>query len=103
MLADGWAEQAREDARVRALALASGRAVDEAVPVAESPSQGPEGDADVDYDYSAVEWDEGASADDWERMQAALGQTRVTVAEGVPEGLVDDPPVPDVDFDREWT
>lgn len=58
-------------------------------------------DEGVDYDYSAVNWQQG-STDDWDRMQEALSQSRVQVS-GDPEPE-DEPPVPDMDdgFDREW-
>lgn len=63
----------------------------------------PEADEGRDFDYSAVDWQEG-SADDWEQIQQALAETRVEVS-GDRAEAADEPPVPDMgeEFDREWS
>lgn len=112
ILADGWkaseeelatAEQREEDFRDRLkLALvAAGVEPSELWPrdADDDPADEPE---DVDYDYSAVNWQEG-STDDWEQMQQALAASRVQVS-GNRSEPEDEPPVPDMgdEFDREW-
>ncbi|MFJ4902858.1 hypothetical protein [Streptomyces sp. NPDC088727] len=55
-----------------------------------------------DLDYSAVDWADEASVDDWTLLQQALDTTRVAV-QGDGESLEPSgPELPDVDFDREW-
>jgi hypothetical protein len=103
ILADGWKaaeqdEKAFEDQLKFAL-VAAGVDAPDLWPrdAADVPD-----DEDVDYDYSAVDWQQG-STDDWERMQQALSASRVQVS-GDRQEPEDEPPVPDMDdgFDREW-
>lgn len=105
VLVDGWKvtaddDKAFEDQLRFALVAAGVDATDlwpkDAADVPETE------DEDVDYDYSAVDWQEG-STDDWEHMQRALATSRVEVSGNRAEP-VDEPPVPDMgdEFDREW-
>jgi hypothetical protein len=107
VLADGWkagreSTETFEDQLKLALVAAGGdpaelwSAPDAALAKDFDPAQ----DEDVDFDYSAVNWQEG-SADDWTRMQEVLADSRVQVSSGEMEPA-DEPEVPDVDFDREW-
>jgi hypothetical protein len=103
ILADGWKateqdEKAFEDQLKFALVAAG---VDATELWQKDAADVPD-DEDVDYDYSAVDWQQG-STDDWEHMQQALSQSRVQVSGDRPEPE-DEPPVPDMDdgFDREW-
>lgn len=71
-------------------------------PEVEAWSGDPVDDEGVDFDYSAVQWDTTAAPSDWDLMQAALADNRVTIREAS-----DSSPslLPDVPFetDREWT
>lgn len=106
-LVDGWASGERETKQqtylLKMALIAAG--ADPAEVLAQEPESyddfDPASDEGVDFDYSAVNWQEGASADEWERLQEELDTTRVTVSSGQDEP-VDSPEVPDVDFDREW-
>lgn len=104
ILADGWQaseqdERAFEDQLKLAL-VAAGRDATELWPREAADVPAAE-DEDADYDYSAVNWQDGSS-DDWEQMQRALAGSRVQVSGG--QGAEDEPPVPDMgdEFDREW-
>lgn len=103
ILADGWKvaeddEKAFEDQLKFALVAAGMDATDLWPKDADDVPE----DEDVDYDYSAVNWQQG-STDDWERMQQALATSRVQVS-GNRSEPDDEPPVPDMgdEFDREW-
>lgn len=105
-LADGWASGRETDERLR-LALVAGGADARDVFADRLPEPAdPARDADVDFDYSVVDWQEDASADEWTRMQDALASSRVAVTSEPDHGEGSDteviPEVPDVDFDREW-
>lgn len=89
ILADAWELQQR----VAVVPAAAAAAQEVPEPEELDPSQ--------DWDYSEVSWDPGASEDEWARMQAAMGDGRVSV-EGQSQPEPSGPPVPDVDFDREW-
>lgn len=102
ILADGWKEVERDERefedQLKFALMAAGADATELWPkdAADVPD-----DEDVDYDYSAVDWQQG-STDDWEHMQQALATSRVQVSgDREPE---DEPPVPDMgdEFDREW-
>ncbi|MEV7675124.1 hypothetical protein [Streptomyces sp. NPDC088752] len=109
MLLEGWAEQeARSDGeieRVKLALVAAGRD-----PLVIFPEPAPEdyenfdpaSDEGKDFDYSAVDWVEGASPDDWAQIQQALESTRVAVQGDEEDEEPDGPDLPDVDFDREW-
>ncbi|MFE0490208.1 hypothetical protein [Streptomyces griseoaurantiacus] len=115
ILADGWeAGELREadfQERLKLALVAAGRepmalwpvSAPQAAPgpVEDVVEDLPEVDADADFDYSAVAWQDG-SADDWELMQQALASSRVEVAGEQTVEAPDAPEVPDVDFDREW-
>lgn len=103
ILADGWEANEQSERAFRdqlKLALVAAGA-DEADLWPQDAADVPD-DENVDYDYSAVDWQE-ASSDDWERMQQALASSRVEVA-GNREEPDAAPPVPDMgdEFDREW-
>lgn len=112
ILADGWkaGEDRDEDFadRLKLALVAAGRdPVDlwsEQAPESQAAYQDfdPSADEGRDFDYSAVDWQEG-SADDWERMQQALSTSRVEVS-GDRSEPADEPPLPDMgdEFDREW-
>lgn len=102
MLADGWRERDREAERVRLALVSAGINPDqEPAQEPEEWSGDPADDAGVDFDYSDVDWDEASTASEWDRMQAALANSRMQVSD--PEVAMEAPVVPDVDFDREWT
>lgn len=92
LLADGWALQEEAGEPVASQRPAE---VSENEPVRDlDPGQ--------NWDYSEVSWEPDGTADDWERMQAAMAvSSHVTVrSPAAPE----EPPAPvDADFDREWT
>lgn len=109
ILADGWkAGEDREEDLVERLKLALVAAGRDPVDLWPEPAPDsyegfdPAVDEGRDFDYSAVDW-QGGSAAEWERMQEALGQSRVQVPGGRDEEI-DEPPVPDMgdEFDREW-
>lgn len=66
----------------------------------------PDLDPELNWDYSEVDWAEN-SQDEWALMQQQLSSTRVSVSDPEPHdtnpAAWGAPPVPDVDFDREWT
>lgn len=102
VLADEWkANEPKEDDfedRLKLALVASG--LDPAELWLKDAADVPE-DEDVEYDYSAVDWQQGSTSD-WELMQRALAESRVQVS-GEPEPD-DGPPVPDMgeEIDREW-
>lgn len=83
--------------------VASGLKVDELFSAeAEAWSGDPADDEGVDFDYSEVEWVDEASPSDWQLMQAAMANNRVTVrGDGGPE--VSSPVGMPWETDREWT
>lgn len=104
ILADGWKDSEQDDKdfedRLKLALVAAGADPLQLWPkdAADVPA---EEDEDAEYDYSAVDWQQGSS-DDWEQMQQALASSRVQVSgKQEPE---DEPPVPDMgdEFDREW-
>jgi hypothetical protein len=104
ILADGWKateqdEKEFED-RLKFALVAAGLDATELWP--QDAADVPEDDGDVEYDYSAVNWQDG-SADDWELMQQQLATSRVQVSNDVQEAEAE-PPVPEMgeEFDREW-
>lgn len=107
MLADGWNDRDRGRDRLRLALVSAGidpDGVDQSAGVDDSVEEwtgDPADDADVNFDYSAVDWAPDASADEWERMQAALANTRMQISDPEPDA-VKPPTVPDVEFDREW-
>ncbi|PPS89480.1 hypothetical protein [Streptomyces sp. MH60] len=105
ILADGWAAGEDQEERLRLALVSAGRdplEVIEREPDSDDDFD-PAADEDRDFDYSAVDWQSDASADDWERMQEVLSSSRVTVS-GAGRAGADAPPVPDMSdgFDREW-
>jgi hypothetical protein len=105
ILADGWAAGDEQEERLKLALLAAGRDPQEVIerePDSDDDFD-PAADDDRDFDYSAVDWQNDASADDWERMQEVLSSSRVTVS-GQERASADVPPVPDMadGFDREW-
>jgi hypothetical protein len=106
ILLDGWAESdAKTEQRNDQLRMALVAAGESPADLFEPESYDdfdPAEDEGRDLDYSAVDWAEEASVDDWALLQQALDSTRVSV-EGSSEGeKPDGPELPDVDFDREW-
>lgn len=105
IFADGLKEARGDlDAFKRALVAAGADAsrLFSAESQAEAWDGDPVDDEGVDFDYSEVQWQEDASATEWERLQAAMARDLVTVqgedsTEGLPTSLM-----PDV-IDREWT
>lgn len=102
ILADGLAERAREAEQLSAL-QAAGVPEEEPDETTDYTDFDPSQDDDVDLDYSAVDWDESVSPSDVMQMQAALANRRVEVVSDEQADFEDAPPVPDVEFDREWT
>lgn len=109
VLADGWkAGEEREEGFQERLKLALVAAGSDPEELWSEPAPAsyedfdPAADEGRDFDYSDVSWQEG-SADDWERMQEVLAESRMEVSGGREE-TADEPPVPDMDddFDREW-
>ncbi|WP_428957950.1 hypothetical protein [Streptomyces sp. cg35] len=103
ILADGWASGETRDEQLRLALVASGADPHDVFPDRFAPEDvDPADDEDVDFDYSAVDWQDGASADDWALMQEALASSRVTVEGAAEPEAPEMPDVPNVDFDREW-
>ncbi|MCX4799553.1 hypothetical protein OG497_37490 [Streptomyces sp. NBC_01242] len=108
ILLDGWAEsdaQAEQrNEQLRMALVAAGMSPGDVF--ASDPESyddfDPIEDEGRDLDYSAVDWDEEASVDDWASLQRALDSTRVKVRGSGEEAEPDGPELPDVDFDREW-
>ncbi|MFI0967067.1 hypothetical protein ACH4S8_37635 [Streptomyces sp. NPDC021080] len=111
VLLDGWAENdaktEQRNEQLRIALVAAGVPVED---VFDRPEPEPENyddfdpaeDDDRDLDYSAVDWAESASPDDWSLLQEQLDSTRVMVQGESDEEGPDGPGLPDVDFDREW-
>jgi hypothetical protein len=103
ILADGWKASDEDEKdfadRLKLALVAAGNDATELWPKS-AEDVDPAADENVDFDYSAVDWQEG-SADDWDLMQQALASSRVDVS-GNRSAPADEPEVPDVDFDREW-
>jgi hypothetical protein len=104
VLADGWAQGKEQTEQLRLALVAAGADPADLFPGAESYEDfDPAQDEGVDFDYSAVDWQDGTTVDDFARMQAALADSRVTVSSKSEEAQDEPgPEVPDVDFDREW-
>lgn len=106
ILADGWkAGEEREEEfedRLKLALVAAGRDPVDLWPV-DAEDVDPSRDDEVNFDYSAVDWQE-ASPDDWAQLQRALDTTRVDVSGARAPESEDEPPVPDMgeEFDREW-
>lgn len=108
IMLDGWAESdaktEQRNEQLRMALVAAGTSPEDVFtePAPENYDDfDPAEDEGRDLDYSAVDWDEGASVDDWALLQEALDSTRVSV-EGGEDEEPDGPELPDVDFDREW-
>lgn len=102
MYADNQRRTTQDLDALKLALVSAGASVETLFPaVAEAWSGDPADDEDVSFDYSAVDWAPEASASDWELMQAAMANDRVTVRE--PSA----PAAPAVDLpfetDREWT
>lgn len=109
ILLDGWAESdakvGQRNEQLRMALVAAGVSPEDVFtePAPENYDDfDPAEDEGRDLDYSAVDWDEGASVDDWAQLQEALDSSRVSVEGGGEDGEPDGPELPDVDFDREW-
>lgn len=107
ILLDGWAasdakaERRNEDLRLALVAAGmSPQDVYEDQDVETDPDKYDDYDP-ADDDYSAVDWTESASPDDWALLQQALDSAHVSV-EGSAAEEPQAPDLPDVDFDREW-
>lgn len=105
ILADGWKASEGWDERLRmALVAAGADPGDVFADMLPAEDVDPAQDAELDLDYSAVNWAEDASVDEWQLLQEQLASTRVSVPSTSPEATDGPvlPEVPDVDFDREW-
>lgn len=109
ILMDGWAQSdakvEQRNEQLRMALVAAGMSPEDVFSEAAPESYDdfdPAQDEGRDLDYSAVDWADEASVDDWALLQEALDTTRVAV-QGSGEGEEPDgPDLPDVDFDREW-
>ncbi|MGW7100389.1 hypothetical protein [Streptomyces sp. NPDC054838] len=103
ILADGWASGEARTEQLRLALVSAGADPAEVFSDRLEPEDvDPADDEGRDFDYSAVDWQDG-SVDEWARLQEALDGTRVRVGDSAPIGGEPvRPDVPDVDFDREW-
>lgn len=109
ILLDSWAESdakvERRNEQLRMALVAAGMSPEDVFTEAEPKNYDdfdPADDEGRDLDYSAVDWAEEASADDWALLQKALDSTRVAVEGDGENEVPDGPELPNVDFDREW-
>lgn len=100
--ADNQRRTSRDLDALKLALVSAGASVETLFPsIAEAWSGDPVDDEGVSFDYSEVAWEQDASPSDWELMQAAMVNDRVTVREPSAPAA----PVADLPFetDREWT
>ncbi|MDQ1041402.1 hypothetical protein QFZ75_007904 [Streptomyces sp. V3I8] len=107
ILLDGWAasdaKAKQRNEQLRLALVAAGMSPEDVYEDQDVETDPAKYDAydEADDDYSAVDWTESASPDDWALLQQQLDSTRVSV-EGSAGAEESAPDLPDVDFDREW-